>query len=907
MGEVAEAEIDRWLQAGGKVVTASERAARSLTAAFHQSRRRDGLKAWPAPDIEDWAAFVRSAWADTTRDARLVLNAAQEQQIWAEIAADDRRLATTLEGPRFHLAGLAMEAHALLCGYAPRFLQARARAGWQNDAAVFSAWLTTFEGKCRAGELIGAARLPLELPALLEADSGGPARPPILLAGFDRLLPAQRAAFDAWGRWQEAAQGDPAEQIAFYAAPDRAAEIAACALWAKQRLAADPQARLLILTNDVRASRGQLERALLEQLTPAASLPFEFSLGVPLSQVGLTRAALLLLRWMAGPLAEHELDWLFASGHASANALETAALQAHMLFLRRHGLQQPEWTLRSFLQSLQRRGAAAEDDGVDAKGSWARRVVTAQLRLKEFNQRPQTPLAWADFVPQLLEDLAWPGDHALSSDEFQAAQRWQRALATAGSLGFDGRRANSTEFLAGLARIAGDTLFAPESQDAAVQIAGPAESAGLTADGVWFLSATEDAWPANGPTHPLLPLDVQREARMPHATPHSDWDVADAITARVAAAGREVCFSYARQSEAAETLPSRLAASYAGLPQPLPDELIAAAPRAPLTAWCEDASRIPFPPGKVRGGASVLTDQSQCPFKAFATARLDARSWEPAEAGLTASQRGQLLHDVLHAVWAGEPQGLRTHAELKGHVDLEAFVAAHVRRTFADRIHAGLRERMPSRYLALEEERLARLVTEWLHYELNRIPFEVLNTERSRTLSIAGLEFDLRLDRLDKLTDGTVLVVDYKSGEVSPRSWDPPRPDDVQLPLYAGFALDQDHDLGGLTFARLQPGKLTFAGRIGDPAATIFAGLNGTHSLMKNLFQAEQLISWRDEIEKLAREFLAGNAEVDPKDYPKTCARCELQTLCRVGETDRAAGAGDESKDDDVSAEDANV
>jgi ATP-dependent helicase/nuclease subunit B len=301
----------------------------------------------------------------------------------------------------------------------------------------------------------------------------------------------------------------------------------------------------------------------------------------------------------------------------------------------------------------------------------------------------------------------------------------------------------------------------------------------------------------------------------------------------------------------------------------------------------------------VRGGAGVLTDQSLCPFKAFATARLGAKTWEPAEAGLTPSQRGQLLHDVLHAVWAGEPQGIRTHAELKDHSDLQGFVAAHVRRTCADRLPAGLRERMPARYLALEEERLARLVTEWLHYELTRVPFEVLNTERSRTLSIAGLEFDLRLDRLDRLSDGTVLVVDYKSGEVSHKSWDPPRPDDVQLPLYAGFALDQDHNLGGLTFARVQPGKLAFAGRIGDPQATIFAGLNGTNSLMKSIFQAEQLIAWRDEIEKLAHEFLAGHAEVDPKDYSKTCERCGLQTLCRIGEASRTAASPEESEDGD--------
>jgi len=65
-----------------------------------------------------------------------------------------------------------------------------------------------------------------------------------------------------------------------------------------------------------------------------------------------------------------------------------------------------------------------------------------------------------------------------------------------------------------------------------IQITGPAESAGLSAHAVWFLGANEDAWPAAGSTHPLLPIEVQREAAMPHASPQLDWELAGAITNR---------------------------------------------------------------------------------------------------------------------------------------------------------------------------------------------------------------------------------------------------------------------------------------------------------------------------------------------------------------------------------------
>jgi hypothetical protein len=37
-------------------------------------------------------------------------------------------------------------------------------------------------------------------------------------------------------------------------------------------------------------------------------------------------------------------------------------------------------------------------------------------------------------------------------------------------------------------------------------------------------------------------------------------------------------------------------------------------------------------------------------------------------------------------------------------------------------------------------------------------------------------------------------------------------------------------------------------------------------------------------IEQLARDFLAGRADVDPLDPEKTCRHCGLQTLCRIAE-----------------------
>ena len=198
--------------------------------------------------------------------------------------------------------------------------------------------------------------------------------------------------------------------------------------------------------------------------------------------------------------------------------------------------------------------------------------------------------------------------------------------------------------------------------------------------------------------------------------------------------------------------------------------------------------------------------------------------------------------------------------------------------------------------------RLVRLLTEWLDYEAARIEFEVADTEVERTVHIAGLTLDLRLDRIDRLNDDSLLVIDYKSGNVSPKSWSLPRPDDVQLPLYAGFALGDDEVLGGLVFAKVRTGNLEFAGGVLIHRALSPQASKGTSSLVKNQLTLEQLLDWRDCIEQLAQDFLDGRAEVDPRDYPETCERCGLQSLCRIQEREAQLAVEDDfegGEDDD--------
>ena len=84
-----------------------------------------------------------------------------------------------------------------------------------------------------------------------------------------------------------------------------------------------------------------------------------------------------------------------------------------------------------------------------------------------------------------------------------------------------------------------------------------------------------------------------------------------------------------------------------------------------------------------------------------------------------------------------------------------------------------------------------------------------------------------------------------------------------------------------------------------DAKATLLPNLSDGSALVKKKFTAEELMDWRAYLEKMARAFLAGAAEVDPREYPKTCERCELQALCRVYENRTDVSNNDSEEDAD--------
>ena len=101
-----------------------------------------------------------------------------------------------------------------------------------------------------------------------------------------------------------------------------------------------------------------------------------------------------------------------------------------------------------------------------------------------------------------------------------------------------------------------------------------------------------------------------------------------------------------------------------------------------------------------------------------------------------------------------------------------------------------------------EQDRIGRVLHSWLELEKRRTtPFRVLETEAKRNLTLSGLPLALRVDRIDELPNGDLLIIDYKSGNPQAKDLDGERPKEPQLLIYA-TALGST--VKGIYFGKLQ-------------------------------------------------------------------------------------------------------
>ncbi|TMH46379.1 MAG: PD-(D/E)XK nuclease family protein [Betaproteobacteria bacterium] len=825
------------------VVTPNQRLAHSLTLEFDDYQLARGLTSWEAADILPFGAFVERLWEDALysdlgEKLPLLLTPAQEQHLWERILA---------------ASGLLIVPQAAAqCRDAWRLIhQWRIGTGPGNDDALaYGQWSSAYK-KQTDGD-IDAARLPDLMAGYLDQLK----KPALIVAyAFDVMPPQTRESLSHF-QWVECAP-DPITGTAVRAAfPTAKHELEAAAKWARARLEEGKQ-RIGVVVPELGQRRQEVVRIFSRVMDPGynlpthlanaakAPLPFNVSIGRPLAAYPLVDAALTLIELAFTPIDFARASHLIRSPYIGGADTELARRASLDVRIRRDA----DSTI-----GLAKLIAAAEPAPL------LRKLLERVFDITK--TKVDSPADWARQFSALLEAAGFPGERTLDSDEFQTRAKWHEMLGELAKLERISSQMAFPAAFATLKRLCADTLFQPESPDAPIQILGVIESQEQRFDCLWVSGLTDDVWPRDARPNPFIPIALQKKAGIPQASAEGAAARDGRITEEWKSAAGEVVFSHATKDEDRDLAPSPLIKEIPEGAIAVPDypryrDLIFAARK--MESF-EDHRAPRVKPGAQRGGTRVLADQAACPFRAFARWRLGAEALEEPAPGLDPRDRGKLLHALMREIW----KRVRSHANLGK--DLSSVIAQAAQTAVSEMGLTG-------RYAELERERLGRLAREWLEVEARRAPFEVHSLEEEREISVAGMQFKSRIDRMDRLERGGHVLIDYKTGMPNPRHWQGPRPDDPQLPLYAVAAPEE---LAAIVFAKLRTGEMKFM------------GYSRAEQLLPNVQiyrdWPQLLAQWKADAEALGSAFAAGDAHVDPKEDLKTCRRCDLQTLCRVYE-----------------------
>lgn len=213
--------------------------------------------------------------------------------------------------------------------------------------------------------------------------------------------------------------------------------------------------------------------------------------------------------------------------------------------------------------------------------------------------------------------------------------------------------------------------------------------------------------------------------------------------------------------------------------------------------------------------------------------------------------------------------------------DLEAMLMLAAKDATAH-IHRDRPAMLSGRFAVIEQRRLVRLAQEWLNEDKKRNDFAVVAIEDKRSIEIGGLELTTRLDRVDELSDGRRIIIDYKTRAPSVSAMLGERPEEPQLPLYLVTA---EPAAVAVAFAQVKTGEMRFTALARD--GNLLPGGKALHESR----QADQYGSWEDlvsawhaDLARIAADFIGGDAKIDPKTYPHTCRYCDVRSVCRIHE-----------------------
>jgi ATP-dependent helicase/nuclease subunit B len=851
-------------EAGQTILAPNGELAAALFDALERAQREAGRELWSTPKVRDFGSWAREQYAErhgADESLPRQLSDIEDRELWRQVIDGSDTSPELLDVGL--AARAARRARRTVLEYAIPWRRLSAEASDETD--IFLAWNRDFETRCRDMDCVGAeVQLQEFVPpseALTWIDSPG-------------WRPAARQWLVRHARSIAPQTGMQARAAVLHAAgPGR--ELAAMAGWMHERLSANAGFRAWIFVPGLSQRRAEIEDAFDARLElrrfvmPGDSRAARYAVagGTPLSTYAPVRAALQLLQASIGAVTFAQFSSLLRAPELQDSQREASAAARLDLALRKFGPH--ESSLAGWLTLADE---LARQNGLSAAAAVVR--LRGALRALEAVKTHNRMSEWIGAWMSALNAAPWSIRQRWSSVEFQAARRFRELLAAlAGAETFFGRQPREAAQRI-LARSAHETAFQPQTGIPPIWISGQPMDPWLQYDAVWLCGMSEAQWPPPVEPVAMLPVALQRAFGVVAADADLQLAMSRELLGRWQRRGVQCIFSYSDSAEGRAALPSpslpRAEAAFNIPDAPAQPHWRALKAQAPAMQKFIDEQAPAFSQAERTQGIATLRAQSRCAFRGFAEIRLAAERLEQPVPGFNDRERGELVHHALQEIWTelGNSAALRA-LEMPAQQEL-------LQRAASVAVQAVSRRRDPGpRWRQRERLRLADLLGKWLDVERGREDFVVESLEgEAQVARFSGLALKVRLDRVDRLADGSRVLIDYKTGSTYV-DWRGDRPDNPQLPIYA---LLKPQALVAVAYGKVNaadPGFLAETER-----RNLFKPGGRATFLEEQPSLAALIGLWSQRVEALAAAFAQGHAEVAPT--AAACRSCALQGLCRV-------------------------
>lgn len=769
------------LQSPATVITANRRLARVLTEEYAQRQIKAGRKAWPSPAIYSWKDWLEARLLEATEQGDLPtrISSHQSQLLW------ERCLRKEFDEPRSGLAALvriSRDTWQRLADWRVSIGDV-ARSAQSGDQKLFATVAGRYLGIIQRERWVDDAGLAALIDGLLR-DGRTTMTGRVTFVGFDRVRPVVRSIVEALGNNGCDVCSLPARPMAplvgLQAFESADAEMRAAGAWARERLADKPDTTIAIVVDNLEQEAEHRARLLREGLVPGwqyapanVARAVNVSYGRKLADFPAISIALLLLKWLVRELSAGEVGHLLRTPLLSS----TSTVGRGRLELRLRELPDRSWSPAMLSAALRGR-----DENPDAL-QWLSMVASMTKQRRELLPSA-SPAEWAVYIDEALKSWQWPGSGGLSSVDFQLVNRWRELLNDLARLELVSPVMTLKTAIRRIELMASETVFQPESEGYAVQLMGPLEASGAEFDAIWIAGVSASHWPPAGNPSPLLSRQLQRQHGMPDADPDDTVTYARRLLMHLGSSARDVVCSYPLTEDDAEQTPSDL---LRGLPvesqpaRPDPGWHAATISQTGCTVVVDDSVPKVLPGERVAGGAGTIARQLADPFSAFVAGRLGVKYLSPQAVGLPPRLRGNIIHDALCRLYADTP----SRSDIRGWTDDALLVRIEQALNSAFTRHERNTDAVLAELFKLERRRMSGLLRDFIAIDRERADFSIAFVEHDVDFAEAEVRLQLRVDRIDRLPDDTLAILDYKTG--APRRFltSDGQPREIQLIAYA--------------------------------------------------------------------------------------------------------------------------